>query len=361
MTETAHAPVRFHLSLNVSDLPGAVTFFERLLGTAPAKSRADYAKFELDAPPLVLSLEPSPPSSHGQLNHIGFRFADAAALVDAQRRLEEAGIRTQREEGVECCYAKQSKFWVHDLDRRLWEFYILEGDIAHRGAGQAPERFVQEEAAQPAAATQPAGPAVYEHFMGQPFTPPANCDEIRLRGTFNTVEMGPQAADTLLAAAKNLSPGGLIHLHQLTADVAVSEESLDLPGRAAVVKYVPARESLLEALQRAGFQQITLQKFGSVPCFRSGDVELRETIIEARSPSAETCSALFDVIYKGPFAMIEDDEGHVYRRGQRTPICDRTWRILQAAGMAEHFTRVAGSDAAPAACSAGTPALHSLS
>ena len=35
------------------------------------------------------------------------------------RRLEEAGIATQRQEGVECCYAKQSKFSVTDPDRTL--------------------------------------------------------------------------------------------------------------------------------------------------------------------------------------------------------------------------------------------------
>ena len=126
---------RFHLSLNVSSIERVSSFLQLVLGVAPAKLRADYAKFELDSPPLVLSLEPNPPQESGSLNHLGFRFATTADLLNAQQRIEAAGISTQREEGVECCYAKQTKFWVHDPDQRLWEFYVLEGDLEHRGGG----------------------------------------------------------------------------------------------------------------------------------------------------------------------------------------------------------------------------------
>src|SRR5579885_162088 len=104
--------VRFHLSLNVSSLDRAVGFYRVLFGKEPAKQRPDYAKFELDDPPLVLSLEPTAPGAGGALNHLGFRLPDSAALVAMQERLERAGIRSRREEGVECCYARQTKFWV---------------------------------------------------------------------------------------------------------------------------------------------------------------------------------------------------------------------------------------------------------
>src|SRR4051812_10160317 len=90
--------VRFHLSLNVSDLARSIGFYRTLFGTEPAKVRADYAKFELHAPPLVLSLEPAAAGKGGWLNHLGFRMPDSATLVAMQRRLEEAGIRARREE-----------------------------------------------------------------------------------------------------------------------------------------------------------------------------------------------------------------------------------------------------------------------
>src|SRR5262245_38286399 len=111
LPEPATRVVRFHLSLNVSNLERSVAFYCTLFGVEPAKLRHDYAKFELDDPPLVLSLEPTPRTGVGALNHTGFRMPDAASLVAMQERLERAGIHAQREEGVECCYARQTKFW----------------------------------------------------------------------------------------------------------------------------------------------------------------------------------------------------------------------------------------------------------
>src|SRR5262245_7234818 len=118
MAETA--AVKFHTSLNVSSLESSVAFYRALLGREPAKQKRDYAKFELEQPPLVLSLIPGRSGVGGTLNHVGLRVLTAEALIEIQARLEAAGIRTTREDGVECCYARQTKFWVTDPDRTLW-------------------------------------------------------------------------------------------------------------------------------------------------------------------------------------------------------------------------------------------------
>ena len=93
--------VKFHAPLNVSDLARSIEFYRALFGLEPAKCRADYTKFELDEPPLVLSLMPGRPGVGGSLNHVGLRVRVSEELVKIQHRLEAAGIRTQREEGVE--------------------------------------------------------------------------------------------------------------------------------------------------------------------------------------------------------------------------------------------------------------------
>src|SRR5262245_29830907 len=108
------AASRFHASLNVSDLTRSVQFYRVLLGREPVKQKKDYAKFEVDDPPLVLSLIPGHPTAGGALNHIGLRLPDSEMLVEVQARLEASGIRTKREEGVECCHSRQTKFWVTD-------------------------------------------------------------------------------------------------------------------------------------------------------------------------------------------------------------------------------------------------------
>src|SRR5215471_18171622 len=182
--------VRFHLSLNVSDLERSVGFYRILFGREPAKCRPDYAKFELDDPPLVLSLEPMPPSGIGALNHLGFRMPDSATLVAMQERLERAGIRSRREEGVECCYARQTKFWVTDPDQTLWEIYTLEEDLDHRGRGQTMEEMLPPDAADEPAHAGRSPNVVWEHRMTDavPASIPredGSTDEAHLLGTLN--------------------------------------------------------------------------------------------------------------------------------------------------------------------------------
>jgi catechol 2,3-dioxygenase-like lactoylglutathione lyase family enzyme len=130
LTETL---LKFHVSLNAAHLPKAVKFYQALFGVEPVKNHMDYVKFELANPPLVLSIKPQNMGRGGTLNHLGFRVANAEQLVEVQRRLESAGFRTGRQDGVECCYARQTKFWVADPDGTLWEIYVLEGDIDHKG------------------------------------------------------------------------------------------------------------------------------------------------------------------------------------------------------------------------------------
>lgn len=129
---------KFHLSLNVSNLERSVEFYGTLLGTKPAKVKPDYAKFELADPPLVLSLVPGMAGRAGSLNHAGLRVNTAEELVDIQRRLERSGMPTKREDGIECCYAKQTKFWIADPDGALWEVYVFHEDVATFGTSTAP-------------------------------------------------------------------------------------------------------------------------------------------------------------------------------------------------------------------------------
>ena len=130
---------KFHVSLNVSELARSIAFYKELFGVEPAKAYSDYAKFELQEPPVILSLVPRAPGQGGHLNHAGIRVTTSEELVQVQHRLEKAGFRTRREDGVECCYALQTKFWVTDPDELLWEVYVFHEDVEHHGHGIAPQ------------------------------------------------------------------------------------------------------------------------------------------------------------------------------------------------------------------------------
>jgi len=329
--------VRFHLSVNVSDLGKSVNFFQALFGKTPAKQQSDYAKFELDDPPLVFSLEPHAPIGRGALNHAGFRFPDSEKLVEAQKRLEMAGIPCQREEGVECCYARQTKFWTNDPDGGLWEFYVLEGDLEHRGQGQSLEQMIGTRAAESLLVARQ--PVMWEHRMGSPFELPQKpCDEILLRGTFN-LPTSPNAISGMLKRTRDaLVPGGKVCLHMLTCEEALCEAPV-LPGPASYVKHVPVRTELMQALEEAGFQDIELTTFRAGACFEFKGHPLRETKIEARRPlpaSEEMCTVLF----KGPFKEVIDDAGTIWQRGEATVVSGEKWTALKESSFADLFVEL---------------------
>jgi catechol 2,3-dioxygenase-like lactoylglutathione lyase family enzyme len=318
-----HDPVRFHLSLNVADLKRSVEFFRVLFGMEPAKLRPDYAKFEPDEPPLVLSLEPTPRPTGGPLNHVGLRMPDMGSLIAMQERLERAGVRTQREIGVECCYAKQTKFWLHDPDGTLWEIYTFDGDIDHRGDGQTQEAVMS-------AAPKSADPVTWEHRMNDPIRPrlpmaDGAADEIRLRGTFN-MPVGWAARRSLVNDARRaLRPGGRLFVHVLTGEHSV--EGPQLPGPAAAVRFVPCEAEPVRLLEEAGFVGVRMLKFDAKPRFVRDGVGMRELQLEGWKPAELPEEPACDVLYKGPFLQVVDDDGRVFLRGKRVavpaPLADR--------------------------------------
>lgn len=347
---SADTRVRFHLSLNVSDLGKAVTFYRTLLGVEPAKLRGDYAKFEPDDPPLVLSLEPTPRPVGGPLNHLGFRMPDAKSLVAIQERLERGGMKTNREEGVECCYAKQTKFWATDPDGTLWEVYTFDGDLDHRGAGQSLDVI------DPGAKIEAARPVAWEHRMGEPVPDhiplgDGSADEVRLRGTFNLALSETERKRLMTEAARVLKPDGRVFLHTLVAERSMGGAP-DLPGPAAAVRHTPQERETVRLLSDAGFVGGRLLKFDAKPCFVRNGVGMREQQIEAFKPAAVRGGEV-EVLYKGPFARLSDDAGREYPRGERVRVPAAAAERLRQPGMADQFTVFEVADSAPRDC--GTP------
>jgi len=342
---------KFHFGLNVTDLERSVTFYRLLFGLEPAKHLPDYAKFEIAEPPLVMSLLPNPQSRGGTLNHLGFRLPGSTVLVDVQRRLEEAGVSTHREEGVECCYAKQTKFWVSDPDRNMWEMYVLEDDLGHKGAGSVPVPIEPH-------VIEPEAPIVsaWEHRFGTALPERiaqgvGTFDEVRWEGSWS--QTGDLDAIRRFASEsfRVLRAGGTFRGHGLVASATLPAGST-LPGPAAVVKNVPTEEEIFAALTAAGFANLGCDKLANTPCFVVNGVELRELRIHAWKPERPLLGEQRVAIYKGPFAEIEDDFGNIYRCGERVAIDARTLALLTQGPLASHFAFPA-SPASMTCCAGG--------
>ena len=367
--------VKFHLSLNSSNLHKSIAFYRVLFATEPAKIRDDYAKFEVAEPPLIMSLAPVAPTPGGTLNHVGLRVTDSEQLVAMQARLEQAGYATQREEGVECCYSKQTKFWVTDPDRTLWELYILHGDAdeddhgpsaTHGVAGNSTLRTeglklpVLEARGAPAPAAPSAPRVVWAHMLTQPVPAridqaDASVDEVQLHGTFNMAVDGAALAAFLADAHRVLRPGGTISAHVLTSAGGTVERP-KLPGPAALVERVLPSGEVVAALTAAGFVGVRLTKLAEKPCFNVEGTDLRETKVAAAkaaeaSAASACCATPSAVVYKGPLRQLVDDYGNVYARGVPTPVSDNAWALLQTTGATELFVAFGGAAKSGGCCS----------
>jgi arsenite methyltransferase len=97
----------------------------------------------------------------------------------------------------------------------------------------------------------------------------------------------------------------------------------------------------LAAFERAGFHAIALEKYDERPWRTVRGIEFRAATVTARKGKQGPCWERHQaVIYKGPWKQVEDDDGHVLRRGERTAVCDKTYRILTGAPYAEEVIAV---------------------
>jgi len=88
--------------------------------------------------------------------------------------------------------------------------------------------------------------------------------------------------------------------------------------------------NLLDSLATVGFYGIELLRRDSEPWRESAGIEFRRVAVGAQKGKEGPCWEHFQaVMYRGPFKNVEDDDGHVYERGQQTAVCKKTFEILQ--------------------------------
>lgn len=134
MTGTRTGILKAHIALNVSDVEASTAFYRSLFGMEPAKVRTGYAKFDVDVPPLNLSLNQAP-GAGGALSHLGIQVGTTEDVLALRDRWRRAGLETRDEMGTNCCYAIQDKAWVRDPDGNQWEaFVVLEDNLTETSA-----------------------------------------------------------------------------------------------------------------------------------------------------------------------------------------------------------------------------------
>jgi hypothetical protein len=131
---------RIHMGLAVANLDRSMAFYTALFGQGPTKVRSRYAKFEVAEPPFNLALNEveGETGPNNPVAHFGIQVKSTAAVGVVADRLAAAGLATETEENVTCCFAVQNKIWAVDPEGNKWETYVvLDNDGAERHASSA--------------------------------------------------------------------------------------------------------------------------------------------------------------------------------------------------------------------------------
>lgn len=127
-----------------------------------------------------------------------------------------------------------------------------------------------------------------------------------------------------------LRMGGRAAISDIVSDEDVPEELRNDPDLwSGCISGAWREDAFVEAFERAGFFGIQLAKRDSVPWRTVRGIEFRSVTITAhkgkQGPCLERNQAL---IYAGPWKQVVDDDGHVFVRGKRMAVCDKTLRIM---------------------------------
>jgi len=315
---------KFHLSLYVGDIPKSVEFYGKLLGIAPKKMFADYAKFEVEDPGLVLSLEKRKDGQTTLLNHIGIKLDTKNQLIDWTSKVAERGVEFQHLDSVACCYADQSKIYMNDPDGVLFEVYNVNRDLEPSSN------------AQPSVSENKEGSNArsYDHILPSEF--PDHLDfadnsleAVSLRGSLNAEISNEKIFSILQESKRVLKPGAEIVLHMLASDSEPAETIPTLPEPASYVRRIPSEKFIWESLREAGFVGLKAERFSANHVFEFKGSRFRELLLKASKLSAPRSQASY-CIYLGPFPSVEIESGASFRRGKRIEINGETFGYLSS-------------------------------
>lgn len=124
-------------------------------------------------------------------------------------------------------------------------------------------------------------------------------------------------------------------------------------------------DEFLRAFEDAGFYGITVLERRDKPWRIVEGIEFRSVTVAAYKGKEGPCWDLKQaVIYRGPFRQVEDDDGHVLRRGIRAAVCEKTFNLYSSEPYRSHFdlieplTPVSRDQARPFPCAKGMPVRH---
>ena len=136
-----------------------------------------------------------------------------------------------------------------------------------------------------------------------------------------------------------LRPGGRLAIADIVSDEPIPDHLKADPDLwSGCISGSFQEQDFVQAFAAAGFLAVTLDKWSAEPWRVIEGIEFRPVTLTAVKGAGTPCLDYgHAVIYRGPYAEVKDDEGHVFPRGERMAVCERTYRLLTDGPYREHF------------------------
>ena len=148
-----------------------------------------------------------------------------------------------------------------------------------------------------------------------------------------------------------LKPGGRVAISDIVSDHTVPRSMKDDPALwSGCISGAFQETEFLDAFTASGFMAIKYDKWDSDPWQTVNGIDFRSVTLTAIKPELSgNRNSQHTVIYRGPFAAVEDEAGNLYQRGQRTNVHGETHALLTSPAYEAAFIDMSATTGATAA------------
>lgn len=127
-----------------------------------------------------------------------------------------------------------------------------------------------------------------------------------------------------------VKPGGRVAISDIVSDELISEPLKVNPELwSGCISGAFQELEFVNAFVRAGFTAVRLDRWDARPWRVVDGIEFRSATLTAVKGEGRACiDRGHAVIYRGPYSEVSDEEGHVFPRGERIAVCERTYRMM---------------------------------
>jgi arsenite methyltransferase len=146
-----------------------------------------------------------------------------------------------------------------------------------------------------------------------------------------------------------LKPGGRVAISDIVSDEQIPEHLKQDPELwSGCISGAFFEKAFLDAFIDAGFIAVAYDKWDASAWQVVDGIEFRSvTLVAVKADPAPCIDRGHAVIYRGPYSSVTDDEDHIYPRGERMAVCERTFKALVQGPYKDDFVAISPQELKP--------------